>query len=130
MVNQWANFLANEKLKVGGEGTLVLIDLATELAKRGTPARRPYMARIASRQLIVNTAMDLGIDLPGLWPKLGRGLLEVWLDVYTHRYGGIYGTNAWAELKRRGIVTKLVEERKRERSASTSGQVRDNQARQ
>lgn len=121
MLNEWANFLANEKLTskaVGEEGTLVLLNLATELANRNVmPSRRPYAARLASRRLVVNAAMDLGIDLMALTKydgkvAMGRGLIDMWHKVYAERFGSNYGTASWAELRRRRVVKKLSEERK------------------
>lgn len=122
MMNLWANFLACEKLtpkSLGEEGTQVLLDLATELANRAVmPSRRPYRARIATRRLVVNVAMDLGIDLMALTKAydgkvaMGRGLIDVWHQVYAERFGSNFGTASWAELRRRRVVTKLSEERK------------------
>lgn len=121
MLNLWANFLACEKLRPTAltlEGVQVLLDLTIELAKRKVkPSRRPYAARIASRRLVVNAAMDLGIDLMALVKSyddkvaMGRGLIDVWHQVYAERFGSNYGTASWAELRRRRVVTKLSQER-------------------
>lgn len=121
VINLWANFLSCERLEpkyVGEEGTEVLLDLAIELGKRGkTPSRRPYIGRIASRRLVVVAAMDLGIDLMALTTNrgkvaMGRGLIDVWHQIYAERFGSNFGTASWAELRRRRVVTKLSEERK------------------
>lgn len=122
MLNLWANFLSREKLtpkSVGEEGTQVLLDLTIELGKRNVmPSRKPYKARIASRRLVVMAAMDLGIDLMAVTKvydgkvAMGRGLIDVWHQVYAERFGSNYGTASWAELRRRRIVTKLSLERK------------------
>jgi hypothetical protein len=121
MINLWANFLSQEKLtpkSIGEEGTQVLLDLTVELANRKVmPSRRPYAARIASRRLIVVAAMDLGIDLMAITKvydgkvAMGRGLIDVWHQVYAERFGSNYGTASWAELRRRRVVTKLSLER-------------------
>lgn len=122
MLNLWANFLSQEKLtpkSIGEEGTQVLLDLTIELGKRNVlPSRRPYAARIASRRLVVIAAMDLGIDLMAITKvydgkvAMGRGLIDVWHQVYAERFGSNFGTASWAELRRRRVVTKLSEERK------------------
>jgi hypothetical protein len=113
VINQWAKFLAAEKLRPNEESTLVLLDLATALAKTDVkPRRSPYVFRQLARKTIVNTAMDLGIDLPALG-DIGRGLLDVWVEEYVRRFGSAEGTNAWHELKRRTIVTNLSKERKK-----------------
>jgi hypothetical protein len=119
MLNLWASFLAAEKLTAKTVDNFeVLLDLAQELAKRGVvPSRRPYKDRIQSRRLVVNAAMDLGIDLTGLKKQgdklaMGRGLLDVWKEEYARRFGSAFGTAAWAELKRRAVVTKLAEQRR------------------
>jgi hypothetical protein len=81
------------------------------------PSRRPYAARIASRRLIVVAAMDLGIDLMAITKvydgkvAMGRGLIDVWHQVYAERFGSNHGTASWAELRRRRVVKKLSLER-------------------
>jgi hypothetical protein len=112
MLNQWAKFLAAEKLRPNEESTLVLLELAEALARTNVkPRRNPYAHRQLARKTIVNVAMDLGIDLPNLG-DMGRGLLDMWVEEYARRFGSAHGTNAWAELKRRTVVTKLAKERK------------------
>lgn len=119
MINLWANFLASEKLtpkSVGEEGTQILLTLAEALAKlKVKPCRRPYFFRQVARRAVVEQAINLGIDLPALTTvrgkvAMGRGLLDMWSTVYKERFGSNYGTNAWFELKRRGVVTKLAKE--------------------
>lgn len=50
--------------------------------------------------------MDLGIDLTKI--RMGRGLLDIWNQEYTKRYGSIIGTKGWKEEKRRDVKTKLL----------------------
>jgi len=120
MINKWAHFLAEERLTpktLGEEGTQILLVLAEALAKTTVaPRRKPFVFRKVARRTIVSVAMDLGIDLPALTTvsgkvAMGRGLLDMWSAVYKDRFGSDYGTNAWFELKRRGVVTKLAKER-------------------
>ena len=49
--------------------------------------------------------MDLGIDLAVY--RVGRGLLDIWNEEYTKRYGSTVGTPGWKEDKRRKVVTKV-----------------------
>lgn len=118
-INRWASFLAHEKLEPKRcdeyNDIFVLIKLTEELAKLGgIPCYRPYRDRLESRRFVVNTAMDLGIDLMAIThrgkPSIGRGLLDIWEIEYKRRFGSAHGTAAWAELKRRGVVTKLAKE--------------------
>lgn len=116
-LNIWAGFLAHEKLKDLDEPYLLsILGLCEELVERNPEPKpfRSYKDRIECRKLVVNTAMDLGIDLPAMKRKnkvaMGRGLLDVWMEEYAKRFGSNYGTNAWAELKRRGVSTKLSKE--------------------
>lgn len=116
-IDNWANFLANEKLTATrvGEKIEKLIDLAEKLAKEhGKPKLRPYLAKIQSRRLVVRAAMDMGFDLPAIRYRgkvaMGRGLLDVWAEEYKLRYGSAVGTLAELERKRRDIVTKLSRE--------------------
>ncbi len=111
----WASFLAHEKLTAKRVDVESLLKLAEKLVETGqTPLYRPYPMRIRTRELICTVAMDMGLDLPAFKyfgkVAMGRGLLDVWERVYVERFGSSYGTNAWAELNRRKVVTKLSKE--------------------
>ncbi len=112
----WANFLYWEKLDpkyVDEEDILKLMDLALKLSAIRGPKINPHKAKIESRRLVVNTAMDLGIDLPSIENKyngrkiIGRGLLDIWNEQYAIRHGSTLGTAAAREAIRRNVVTKL-----------------------
>lgn len=105
-INLWALFLANEKLTPRRTGQpMVLVRLCELLAGHGGPRYRPHAARLASRRLVCETAMDAGIDLAGMKYKgklaMSRGLLDVWNEVYGKRYGSIVGTAGEYEAIRR-----------------------------
>lgn len=123
LIDLWANFLYNEKLdpdKLDADSILELIFLCEELAKKRGPKVSPYMERLASRRLVIETALDLGVDLIDLrdfWNKkhiIGRGLLDMWQKVYTERYGSTVGTRGEWEMKRRDIKTRLAKARKKD----------------
>lgn len=105
MIDKWANFLAAEKLTPRIENPMVLVKLAEELAQRGIPYFRPYQKRIESRRLVVDTAIDLGIDLTGIKFNgkivMARSLLDIWNEEYKKRFGDNVGTAGWREDKRR-----------------------------
>lgn len=104
-ITTWANFFKHEKLNRDNHEPLALLDLATELSKTDRAHFKPYPKRIESRVLLVNKAMDLGIDLTK-W-NMGRGLLDIWNQEYIKRYGSIIGTPGLKESKRRNVKTKL-----------------------
>jgi hypothetical protein len=112
----WANFLCNEKLSpqrcAGYE--MSLVQLCEELAKKRGPKVRPYKLRLESRQLVVQTAMDLGIDLAGIKFRgkmaMARSLLDTWNSEYTKRFGSNIGTSSWKEDKRRNAKMRLKHE--------------------
>jgi len=116
--NLWLSFFQHEKidvLKVDVEWVKPLMILVHKLSEFATPKYRPYAARLETRRILCTYAMDLGIDLPAIRHNgkvaMGRGLLDIWMDVYAKRFGSNHGTNAWAELKRRGVSTKLSKEK-------------------
>ena len=118
-IDLWANFLFNEKIvagpKVGEQWTFKIIKLCEELAKTGSPKIRPYKAKIETRKIVVEKAMDLGIDLPSIKNQngraiIGRGLLDVWNQCYNKRHGSIIGTQGQLVATHRDIVTKLSKE--------------------
>lgn len=113
-IDNWANFLANEKLTADRVGDKLekLIDLAEKLAKEhGQPKLRPHPVKIQARRLVVRAAMDMGFDLSAIRYKgkvaMGRGLLDAWNEEYKLRHGSNVGTLGEWETKRRNIVTKL-----------------------
>jgi hypothetical protein len=118
MIDKWANFLANEKLRpasVGEHWTMELVRLCEALAAKRGPKVTPYAERLASRRLVVDTAMDLGIDLPAIRGRTGRlvisrSLLDAWNLAYRERHGSILGTASAREAKRRDIKTRLCRE--------------------
>jgi hypothetical protein len=114
-IDLWAGFLKHEKLdpkQMSPDWVLKLIGLCEELAKKGKPKYRPYAARIQTRELIVNTAMDMAIDLVNIRNKfkgryiIGRGLLDVWNRIYEKRFGSIHGTRGELVNIHRQIVSK------------------------
>lgn len=109
-IQKWANFFEHEKLHRDKVMPMKLLLLAEELAKLGTPIFRPYTARLQTRILLVNKAMDLGIDLTEI--RMGRGLLDIWNQEYTRRYGSIIGTKGWKEDNRRKAKSKVIGELK------------------
>ncbi len=121
-VDVWANFLSNHGLdpkKVGDP--LRLVQLAEALAQKGRPSFRPHKDRLESRRLLVNTAMDLGIDLAGMKDRgkliMDRGLLDIWNQEYAKRFGSEYGTAGWREAKRRTARTTVADRRRAESAA-------------
>jgi hypothetical protein len=118
MIDKWANFLANEKLRpasVGEQWTMELVRLCEALAAKRGPRVRPYLEKLASRRLVVDTAMDLGIDLPAIRGRTGRlvisrSLLDAWNLAYRERHGSTVGTASAREAKRRDIKTRLCRE--------------------
>jgi hypothetical protein len=122
-MDKWARFLNHEKLnpkKMHPDDLMELVELCEELAKKGSPKYTPYVQRIVTRKLIVETALDLGIDLAGIKDArtgrylIGRGLLDVWLVAYKSRYGSTFGTQAEWEAKRRNVKIRLSKIRKSE----------------
>jgi hypothetical protein len=118
MIDKWANFLANEKLQpasVGEQWTMELVRLCEALAAKRGPRVRPYLEKLASRRLVVDTAMDLGIDLPAIRGRTGRlvisrSLLDAWNLAYREWHGSTVGTASVREAKRRDIKTRLCRE--------------------
>lgn len=115
-IDLWANFLANEKLvtdKLHVEDIMSLISLSETMAMKQNPWISSHFLKLASRRFVCETAMDLGIDLPGFKHKvtgkhlIGRGLLDMWLKVYQERFGDTYGTAASKEAIRRNVKTRL-----------------------
>lgn len=118
LINLWANFLGGHKLtpkRLGAKNGLVLVELCQKLAHKGSPRWRPYAARLASRKLVCEVAMEAGIDLAGFKyhgkVAMARGLLDAWNQVYLERYGGTYGTAGAKEVIRRNVKTKLGKQR-------------------
>ncbi len=118
-INLWANFLSNEKLSpeyLSPEDTIKIISLCDRLATIANPCIRTHKHKLDSRRLVVTTAFDMGIDLlamkrpkhsGGTKPAIGRGLLDIWNEEYAKRFGSAKGTSGEAEVRRRGIVTRL-----------------------
>jgi hypothetical protein len=113
----WANFLYNEKLdpaKLDSDSILELVYLCEKLSEKRGPKIRPYKEKLVSRRLVVDTALDLGIDLLAMKYRgkclIGRGLLDVWLVAYKERYGSTVGTAGEWEAKRRDIKIKLAKQ--------------------
>lgn len=115
-MDKWARFLNHEKLdpkRLNQEDILELIELCEILVTKGEPKYRPYKDRVATRKLIVETALDEGIDLIGFKDKftkkilIGRGLLDVWAELYKKRYGSTFGTQGEWEQKRRNVKIKI-----------------------
>ncbi len=118
-IDNWANFLVNEKLdprKMDDDSSMELAYLCEILSENSKPIRKPYKKRIETRRLIVETALDLGIDLIAFKNKrtgkilIGRGLLNIWKIAYELKYGSAQGTKGEWEIKRRDIKTKLSKE--------------------
>lgn len=129
-VDLWASFLAHEKLQadwVGPDGTLKLMDLCRELARREGdkmyPVYRSHKDRIIGRRKVCEAAMDMGLDLLSLTrpkhqgrgrkPAIGRGLLDVWNEVYKERFGDTRATPGAVEVIRRkvsGNVSEVMKE--------------------
>ena len=115
VINLWANFLANEKLRsadISEEWTMRLISLCEALAAKRSPRIASHKDKLLSRQFVCETAMDLGLDLPAIRNRrgkvaMGRGLLDAWNKTYAARHGTTHGTASDLEAKRRDIVTKL-----------------------
>ncbi len=114
-MNLWANFLDIHYLSVGRVGNQhcqKLVLLCQELGKIERPKIRPYTARLMSRRLVCQVAMDLGIDLTAMKGKdkkmaMHRGLLDIWNQVYKEKYGDTFGTPGAKEVVRRNVKTKL-----------------------
>jgi hypothetical protein len=115
-IDKWANFLKNEKLdpkNISAEWTMKLIQLCEALASIHSPKISMHKFKIESRKLVVETAMNLGIDLASIRHKMtgryiiGRGLLDVWNQVYKERYGAIDGTRGQLIDIHRKVVTHL-----------------------
>lgn len=105
-LDRWAQFFAHEKLVKNIDDKMSLVTLAQTLVAKGArPYYKPYMKRVETRILLVNTAMDLGIDLAKF--RVGRALLDTWNEQYKIRFGSTIGTPGWQEAKRRDIKTKL-----------------------
>ncbi len=128
-INLWANFLRNEKLDpevLGEQDVLKLMTLCKALADKRPPCIKMHKDKIESRRLVCTTAFELGIDLlaikkrkfhGGSKPAIGRGLLDVWNEEYRREFGSTVGTLGEAEVKRRGIVTHLADQRAEEQAA-------------
>ena len=113
----WATFLLNEKLEPSRIGDahyiMELVRLAENLAYKQGPKIRPHLQKLLSRELVCETAMDLGIYLPYVKTHkgktaMGRGLLDAWNKVYQKRHGSTVGTAGAKEATRRDIKTKLT----------------------
>jgi hypothetical protein len=117
MINKWANFLANEKLDpeyISQEDTNKLMDLCIKLDSLGyQPKISMYKHKMESRKILVGVSMDMGIDLLSIKHKfngkrlIGRGLLDVWNQVYQERFGSTVGTAGSKEAQRRDVKIKL-----------------------
>lgn len=111
----WTDFLSNEHLgpeRIDSYDQILMItNLVHALAAQRSPKVRPHAAKLDTRRLIANTAMDLRIDLSAIKKRgkiaMGRGLLDVWNAEYAKRYGSNVGTASAREAKRRDIKTKL-----------------------
>jgi len=108
----WANFLANEKLtdvRVPTDKLDSLIRLLV-LKKRG-PKTKPHAAKLETRKYVCAIAMESGIDIAG-WKHngklaMGRGLLDAWNSEYQRKFGTTFGTSGAKETVRRDVKTKL-----------------------
>lgn len=112
-IDLWANFLMNEKLSPQRvPNPMVLVALAEKLATIRGPKVRPYKLRIESRRLVVQTAMDMGIDLAGIKHHgkiaMARSLLDIWNEEYAKRFGSTFGTAGAKETTRRDVKTRLA----------------------
>lgn len=113
-INLWANFLANEKLtpqSIGEVNTLIIMELCQKMATVRRPNIKMHKDKIESRRFVINTAMDMNIDLMSIKkkngkPAMGRGLLDIWNEEYEKRFGSKLGTLGEAEDIRRKIITK------------------------
>ena len=130
LINQWANFLQNEKLdgtKLETPDVLILLRLCQSLAETGiTPyePNRSHTRKNEMRRLVCTTAFELGLDLlkikkrknqfGGTKPAMGRGLLDMWNEEYARKFGSNLGTAGKAEEIRRKVVSKLCEEKRKE----------------
>ncbi len=118
----WANFLFNEKLdpvRIREEKwILLLIALCEKLASIQRPNLNTHKTKLDCRKLVCETAMEMGIDLPGIKSNkgkylIGRGLLDMWNKVTAEKYGSAIGTQSEWEAKRRNVVTRLSKELKK-----------------
>jgi hypothetical protein len=116
IIDLWANFLAHEKLtpnRVEDTWAMELVRLCEALAAKARPKFKPYRERLLTRQILCETAMELGIDLASIKNKhnqkiiMGRGLLDIWNQVYERRFGSSYGTAGEWEATRRNVKTNL-----------------------
>lgn len=115
-INKWANFLYNEKLdpdNLSPTDTLKIMALAETLASIRGPEISTHVLKLESRKLVVETAMDMLIDLPSMKHArngrtiMGRGLLDAWNLAYAKKFGSIVGTPGQAAVRHRDIVTKM-----------------------
>jgi hypothetical protein len=116
-INNWANFLANEKLDpeyISSADTSRLMDLCIKLDELGyTPKISMYKHKMESRKILVKVAMSIELDLLSIKHKftgkrlIGRGLLDMWNQVYQERFGSTIGTSGAKEAQRRDVKTKL-----------------------
>lgn len=129
-IDKWANFLANEHLDPNSL-TRADIDTVLRLCQRLSLNGGPYEGvkgspmhkhTIEARRKVCHACFDLLIDLTkikrrkgpkgGLKVAMGRGLLDVWNEEYTKRYGGNVGTPGVYESTRRNIVTRMSQTKK------------------
>ena len=114
LIDLWAQFLANEKLspdRIEEHWAMELVRLCEALAAKRGPKVRPYHAKLESRRLVCETAMELGIDLPAIKAQgrvaMARSLLDAWNSAYAARHGSTLGTASAREAIRRNVVTRL-----------------------
>lgn len=121
VIDLWANFLFNEKLdpnQLDPKDTLRLLELCQRLAQIRPPKINPHKSKLESRALVCETAIDMGFDLMTIKRlkngvskvAMGRGLLDVWNEVYKKRFGSTLGTSGESEVTRRKIVTNLLKD--------------------
>lgn len=111
----WANFLYNERLDpdvLWPEDVMTLVKLCQEMGEIRGPKIGCYQDKLNSRRFVCEMAIAQGVDLPAIRKKkgkvaMGRGLLDMWNRVYAEIFGGIEGTVAAREAKRRDIKTRL-----------------------
>lgn len=118
-MDSWANFFFNEKLdpaKMDEESMMELVWFCEQLSKMRAPCIRMHMDKLQTRKYACYLAMDLGIDLMEFRDKrtgkhlIGRGLLDMWNEVYTKRFGSTVGTRGAWEAKRRDCKIKLTQQ--------------------
>lgn len=120
----WANLLLHDKVdpsKMVDSDVERYTRLLNALADKLFDGFGAYANRQKCRKTICETAIDLGIDLMAFKHArtkkvlIGRGLLDIWTEVYKTRFGSAVGTAAWQEDKRRVVVTRLAKQRQEEK---------------